>query len=330
MHVFIKLTRPPTTDTPAPACPPKRAFRAPDVLAEHGSHASSASPEAREGGTAQFLIDTAAIRNGHNPFNNNRIYLSNRYKTGVFCVPHHGAIRQSARRLRRLFSSVEPPAFACPPEPAFQGEGGSFQNSNRNTLGNRNRCNSPFIRDLIFSTRNKMRGVAGKKSALSASRALLRDEQFANLPDSALADLRASQGSSNVRPLTSNLCILLIATRANRNHLNSPDISANCHSNRNKRKGSRGPGEGPTGEMTGVAESGRRAAGSPRSIQHPASSVQLPESNRESSGNRNRRISCCITDLNFSNREGLGGSPTKNQPCLSKIKRKTRKTKMPG
>jgi len=45
-----------------------------------------------------------------------------------------------------------------------------FQNSNRDTLGNRNRRNQPDLYDLIFSNRDKIGGVVRSKS-----------EQFANL-----------------------------------------------------------------------------------------------------------------------------------------------------
>jgi hypothetical protein len=54
--------------------------------------------------------------------------------------------------------------FLCPWRRArniVAGDGRSFQNSTRNTPGNRNRHNVPRISDLIFSTRNKTGGVAG-------------------------------------------------------------------------------------------------------------------------------------------------------------------------
>ncbi len=102
--------------------------------------------------------------------------------------------------------------------------------SNRNKPGSRNARNSLFVSDLIFSTRNKIGGVASQKSALSASRTLLRDEDFTNVcaekPSRRLAlgtkcsaaALSAASynfesvsrpthvgGSSNIGPLTSNL-----------------------------------------------------------------------------------------------------------------------------
>ncbi len=134
--------------------------------------------------------------------------------------------------------------------PSFQPLVLSVQNSTRNTLGSRNHHNSPDVNDIIFSNRNKMRGVDGQKSALSASRTFLRDEEFPKT----LPGLSFSGASSDIQPLTSNLCSFLIATLPNRNRLNSPAVNKTCPSNRNNRKGSRGPGEGRTGEMRAVFE----------------------------------------------------------------------------
>ncbi len=127
---------------------------------------------------------------------------------------------------------------------SVQPRASGFQNSNRNKPGNRNARNSPFICDLNFSNRNKIGGVAKTKS-----------EGFANIPKVLVASLPASEGSPNIEPLTSNLCTILIATPPNRNALNSPDVNKTCRSNRNNRKGSRGPGEGRTGEITGASAS---------------------------------------------------------------------------
>jgi hypothetical protein len=107
--------------------------------------------------------------------------------------------------------------------------------SNRDKLGNRNRRKAPVTNNLIFPNRDRIRGVSG-----------LRDE----VPSRSSVEPQASSFQN------------LIATQISRNHLNSHDINANCHSNRNKRKGSRGPGEGRTGDTKGGSDA-RRACGRP-------------------------------------------------------------------
>ena|SRR5271168_1755356 len=120
--MYRKLTRPPTTNTPAPDC-----YKRKCLICNHPDRDSIA-----------FLIDTAAIRNGHNPFRINETTISNRYKIGLFYVPHDGAIRPPARVPGELLSPV----------------------STRNTLGNRNRLKFAAINDINFSTRNKTGGGA--------------------------------------------------------------------------------------------------------------------------------------------------------------------------
>src|SRR5271163_4557057 len=115
MHMFIKLTKSPTL-IPIPS--PDRHERK-SLISNHPNRDAIA-----------FLIDTLAIRNDPNPFNNNLICLSNRYKTGLFYVPHHGAIRQSAFDVS--LSSVELPAVRRSPLSFWRAkeEVSSVQNSN--------------------------------------------------------------------------------------------------------------------------------------------------------------------------------------------------------
>lgn len=113
--------------------------------------------------------------------------------------------------------------------------------STRNMRGNRIRHNSPDINHIIFSNRNKMRGVAGEKSALScsegnrraASPTPLRNEELATiLPGFARPD--AGLPASSFKPPASRI---LIATPVNRNVLNSRNINESCRPNRNKMRG---------------------------------------------------------------------------------------------
>ena len=152
--MYKKLTRAPsTTHTPAPD--------------RHERKSLISNQPDRD--SIEFLIDTAAIRNDPNPFNNSQIYRSNRHKTGLLYVPHHGAIRQSAR-----------------------------------VPGTGRRCHI-VTRAAVLPT------------------------------------------SSPKHPASR----ILIATPISRNAINSFAINADHHSNRNNRKGSRGPGEGRTGDTKG-------------------------------------------------------------------------------
>ncbi len=142
--------------------------------------------------------------------------------------------------------------------------------SNRNNLGNRNHRNAPVTNDLIFSNRNKIGGVAGKKSEDFTNIYPKRPITWA-LPDARLAlGLKCSaaafsaasngfeflaepahrDGFSSIKPPGSSFQNL-IATQINGNLLNSTGINETHRSNRNKRKGSRGPGEGRTGDTKG-------------------------------------------------------------------------------
>ncbi len=132
--------------------------------------------------------------------------------------------------------------------------------STRNTLGSRNRPNSPDINNLNFSSRNKMRGVAGQKSeditkispkkstpyAAPNARLALGLKCSAAALSAASANLQFVAepvhrgGPSSFQPQASSLQNL-IATRANRNHPNSPNINETCSSNRNKMRGGSGP-----------------------------------------------------------------------------------------
>ncbi len=134
----------------------------------------------------------------------------------------------------------------------------SLQNSNRNKSGNRIRHNHLVISGLIFSNRNKIGGVATNKSEELANATPVLASPDACPPAVASEGGRLSStffthGLSSLKPPTSSLQNL-IATPANRNALNSLDINKTCRPNRNKRKGSRGPGEGRTGEMRGVSD----------------------------------------------------------------------------
>jgi hypothetical protein len=138
------------------------------------------------------------------------------------------------------------------------------QNSNRNKPGNRNARNSSFISDLIFSTRNKIRGGEGDGSeeftivcaekpsprATPNTRLVLGIKYSAACPEqcrravlsAASYDLESisqatyEDGSSILQPQVSGLQNL-IATPASRNALNSPDINKTYRSNRNKTRG---------------------------------------------------------------------------------------------
>lgn len=72
----------------------------------------------------------------------------------AFCTPDDSA--EPASLLARLPTVPGLPAEADPSRRL--GEGGSFQNSTRNTSGSRNRYNPSDISDLIFPTRNKTGG----------------------------------------------------------------------------------------------------------------------------------------------------------------------------
>jgi hypothetical protein len=102
-------------------------------------------------------------------------------------------------------------------------------------------------------------------------------------------EVSAPQGPSRVYSVSQ----ILIATPSSRNHPNSPDISETYRSNRNKRKGPHGLGEGRTGEMRGGAHS------------MPA---QLQISTRNTRGNRNRLKPLFISEINFSTRNKTGGA----------------------
>jgi hypothetical protein len=110
-----------------------------------------------------------------------------------------------------------------------------FPNSNRNTLGNRNRRNASFISDLNFSNRNKIRGVAKAES-----------EEFTNLSEPALAGLSSIQLLALPCPPKPALpgegggFQNLIATQISRSRPNSPDINETYPSNRNKSRGATG------------------------------------------------------------------------------------------
>lgn len=147
----------------------------------------------------------------------------------------------------RALHSVQPPSTG-------------LQNSNRNKPGNRNARNSSFIRNLIFSTRNKMGGGAKAESeeftnvcAEKPSPCTAPNIRLAlRLKCSAAALSAASYNfesvsrptpgrwSSSIRPPASGLQIL-IATPANRNALNSLDVNKTYRSNRNKTRGYRSP-----------------------------------------------------------------------------------------
>ncbi len=174
--MFTKLTEPPTpslTLTPAPAPAPDR-HEHKSLICNH-PHRDA----------IEFLIDTVAIRNDPNSFNNNLICLSNRHKPGLCNVPQDGATRQSARRPSTSLSSVEPPAP-------------SFQNSTRNKLGSRNRLNIPAINDINFSTRNKTGGVANRDSAqFHESRITSHESRVTN--DSPLTTARVNHPSKSKR-----------------------------------------------------------------------------------------------------------------------------------
>jgi hypothetical protein len=128
--MFTKLTEP---RTPTRIPTPKR-HKHKSLIGNHPDRESIA-----------FLIDTAAIRNGHNSCKINETCFSNRYKIGLFDVPYDGAVRQSASVPGELLYPV----------------------STRNTLGNRNHLKTPAINDIIFSTRNKTGGGRQPKISLT-------------------------------------------------------------------------------------------------------------------------------------------------------------------
>ncbi len=101
----------------------------------------------------------------------------------------------------------------------------SFQNSNRNKLGNRNARNTPDINNIIFSNRNKTGGVVGENR-----------KQFTNVyPEKPTARVSKNQGrnggniaAEGVSSIQSPASSLQNSNReelGNRNLRNSPIIN---------------------------------------------------------------------------------------------------------
>ena len=168
MVVFGLLFKPRTS-----TCPPKRTFCAPGASAEPTLPFKRLSTVAGDGRNLPLppfsTRNTSASRNRHNSPDINDITFSTRNKMTI----RRRIVTLSDQRESKGPSADSTSIVALP---ALTQEGREsrdqgacfipdLRNSNRNNSGNRNRCNSLNINDLIFSNRYKTGGLRHYVSA---------------------------------------------------------------------------------------------------------------------------------------------------------------------